>query len=875
MKRARTNPPKFMLKFFEWFCHPDLHPYIEGDLMQYYNRRVKNLGQRKADLHFIVDVIRLFRPGIIRPIGQNKMNHTTMLKSHFTIGWRNLTRNKAYSVINIAGLALSMSCAILIFVLVQHHLRFDNFHSDSDRIYRVVTELHRDVIAYQSNVPSPLGKFIRTEQTFAEKVGRIYTEEEVLITLRSGDNVVKFSETKGVAFTEPEFFDIFNFPLVHGQKSTALSEPNTAIITESTRRKYFGEKDAIGETLWLRNRTPLTITGILKDLPSNTDIDVGIFASFSTLQSVDPWMADDIGGWGGIRDGMKCYVVLKPNASPGAAEALLAPYVKRFRPKSKNVHHYKLQPLADVHFNALYGGAMEKRNLWILAIVGTFLIVTACVNFVNLATAQALRRSKEVGVRKVLGSMKLQLFSQFILETALITFFGIALAVMLAYSICPSVNALFNLQLSVNIFTNSLLLLFIVGLTVAVTLLAGYYPSMVLSGFKPVTALKGKVTQQQAGGFNTRRTLIVSQFAISQVLIIGMIVIMNQLRFARTSDLGFEKDAIVMVSMGESDNPGIANTLKGEFARIPGIEQVSLCFAAPADDNEWGNSIRFDNDPEEVNFRTSIKMADADYLDLFDLDLAAGRNVTPSDTVREMIVNEALVRKLGLASPEEALGKMVAANGGSMKGPIVGVLKDFHDKSFHQEISAILLTTYLPDYEYYAVKLNLAEARSSLAAIEKLWVAHHPDQMFEAEFLDDRIAQFYETEATILKLIQIVSFIAIFIGALGLFGLVSFMVAQKTKEVGIRKVLGGSVQHILWLFGKEFVRLIMVAFMIAAPIGWWAMSTWLQDFKFQIDLSPWMFLLAIGSSLFIAACTVSYQVITTALMNPVTSLRAE
>ncbi|WP_160144161.1 ABC transporter permease [Chryseolinea soli] len=853
-----------------------MQDYIEGDLMEVYALRRKTLGKRKADLKFIIDVLLLFRPGIIRPPKKHQnLNPYGMYKSYFKIGWRNLAKNKAYSLINVAGLALSMACGIFIFLLVKHNLSFDNFHQNPDRIYRVVTELHRDVIAYRSSVPSPLGEFFRNDYTYGEKIARVFTGRDALITLRKGNELVKFNEPEGLAFSEATFFDIFNFPLLQGNKATALTAPHTAILTERMAQKFFGNENPMGETFWLDNKLPFTVTGVLKNLPSNTDFKTEIFVSYPSLKSYDPWLASDKEGWNGIRDGMKCYVLLQPQASIAKVEEVMSAYVKIYRPTSKNVHHYKLQPLADVHFNPQYGGPMGKRNLWILSVIGLFLIVTACVNFINLATAQALKRSKEVGVRKVLGGVKRQLFWQFIFETGMITFAGVSVAALVAYITFPYVDGSFKTQMTMDLFSDGSLFLFVLALGIIVTFLAGYYPGLVLAGFQPVAALKGRLSQQNVGGFNTRRTLIVTQFAISQVLIIGMIVIMNQIRFARHADLGFDKEAIVMVPVGSDSTGTLADALKNEISRMPGVEKVSLCFAAPSSNEDWGNSIRFNNSPEEVNFRTSIKSADADYVSTFDLDLVAGRNLLPSDTVREMIVNEAMVRKLNLASPEEAIGQTISANGGEMRAPIVGVVRDFHDKSFHEEISPILITTYRNEYMNYAVKLNLAQAKSVLTSIEKSWSQLHPDQMFQYEFLDDSIARFYEAEETTLKLIQIFSFIAIFIGCLGLYGLVSFMVAQKIKEIGIRKVLGGTATHIAWIFGKEFVRLIVIAFLLAAPVGWWMMHHWLQDFKFKIQINAWTFVWAIGCSLLVALFTVSYQVVKTALTNPVKSLRSE
>jgi ABC-type antimicrobial peptide transport system permease subunit len=315
--------------------------------------------------------------------------------------------------------------------------------------------------------------------------------------------------------------------------------------------------------------------------------------------------------------------------------------------------------------------------------------------------------------------------------------------------------------------------------------------------------------------------------------------------------------------------------LKNEISRLPGVEHVSRCFTAPASADDWGNSIHFDNSAEEVNFRTSIKLADADYLSTFNLTLVAGRNLTPSDTVREMLVNETLVRKLGLKSPDEIIGRTIIADGGDMVAPVVGVLKDFHDKSFHEDINPILITTLTEDYSAYAVKVNADNARSTLDAIEKAWLTQHPDQIFEYEFLDNQIAQFYKADQMILKSVQVFSFIAIFIGCLGLYGLISFMAAQKTKEIGIRKILGGSLTHIAGLFGREFVQLIFIAAIIAIPMSWWLMHNWLQEFKFQVPITAGTFILAIAFTVVISLCTVSYQVFKSALTNPVKSLRSE
>ncbi|GAB3999705.1 ABC transporter permease [Spirosoma daeguense] len=872
------NPPRWA----HWLL-THLHPNntleeVEGDLDELYTYWYERAGKTQATLRYLLNVASVLPP-FVRKRTQAKQQYEqpsylqpAMLRNYVKIAFRNLQRNKGYTLINVLGLALSITCGILIFTLVNHHLSFDNFHANSDRIYRMVTEMHRDNIGYNNNVPSPLGKHFRNDYTFGEKVGRIIHIDDPLITLKEGSYVKKIKEEQGLAFTEPEYFDIFNFPMLDGTAKNALSEPNTAILTERIAKKYFGDENPIGKSFWLNNRISFRVTGLLKNLPANTEQKAEIFVSFPTLKTYDPWLAHDTDGWNGIRDGVSCYVLLRPSVSPAQVESVLPVYVKKYRPTSKNVHHYKLQPLSEVHFDARFGGAMEKKNLWVLAIIGLFLLITACVNFINLATAQALKRSKEVGVRKVLGGVKGQLFWQFISETAIITSIGIVVALGLAYLLLPAVNGFFQSQMSINLFADSRVALFIAGLGLIITFFAGSYPGLILAGFQPVVALKGKLSHQNVGGFNTRRTLIVTQFAISQVLIIGMLVIMSQMRYAQQADLGFDKDAIVMVPAGNDSTRSKMNTLKNELLRINGVEKVSLCFAAPASNNGWGNFVKVDN--EETNFRTSIKSADDQYLSTFGLELAAGKNLFPADSVREFLVNETFLRKLNL-NPKQAIGKIIVANGGSMVAPIVGVVKDFHDLSMHQEISPIVITTYREDYTDYAIKLNVAQAKTTLAAIEEAWLQQHPDQLFEYQFLDKSIAQFYETEERMLQLVQFFSLIAIFIGCLGLYGLVSFMAAQKTKEIGIRKVLGSSFAQILWIFGKEFSRLIVIAFLLAAPVAWYAMNIWLQGFQFHIEIGAEIFIIAISATLFIATLTVAYQAIKAAMVNPIRSLRSE
>ena len=793
-----------------------------------------------------------------------------MLRNYFKIAIRNISRSLSYTVINVSGLSLGITCAILIFSIINYHLSFDDFHENTERIYRFVTEQHRDQVSYANAVPPAFGLAFRNDYTFGEKVARICTLTEHLVTVEENGNAKKFKED--VSFAEPEFFQIFNFPIIEGQSKNVLTDPNTAVISERVAKRYFGNQSPLNKTFRFENNIDFKIVGVMQDIPHNSDFRSEIYLSYSTIGKYNEWYAAE-DAWGGITNDIQSFVRLQPGATTPEVEAVLPAYVKKYRAESKNVHHYKLQPINDVHFNPQYGGVMSKTNLSVLGLIGLFLIITAALNFINLATAQAVNRSREIGVRKALGSARVQLFWQFTIETSVIVIISTVLAFCVAYAALPYVNSVFNTRVDLNPLTEPSLILFMIALAVCVTLLSGSYPGLILSGFKPVAALKGKLSAQVKGNFNLRRGLITAQFTIAQVLLIGLIVILYQLDYFKQTDMGFNQEAVIMIPLGSKDTK--AKTLKDQFLQIPNVVNVTQCFAAPASDNRWGTLITYDNRTETEAFSVSFKGADEDFISTFGISLVAGRNLLPSDTVREFLVNEMLVGKLNLASPEEILGKTISMQGGEWQGPVVGVVRDFHDLSFKSAISPAIFTTSLDNYYEYAVKINMAEASTTLATLEKTWSNMYPEQLCQYEFLDQQTAQFYEAEQSMLQLIQVFSFIALFIGCMGLYGLVSFMAIQKTKEIGIRKVLGGSVGHILWIFGKEFFRLIVIAFILAAPLGWWIMSRWLENYEYAFEMTWWVFAMEILIISFICFLTIGFRSAKAALTNPVNSLRTE
>ncbi len=796
-----------------------------------------------------------------------------MLRNYFKIAWRNLRKNKSYTFINILGLSSGIACAILIFTLISYQFSFDRFHPVADRVFRVVTEFHYDGTEYQPGVPQPLGKAFRNDFSFIDKSARVFIYNNALISLPGEKEAKKFQEDDGVAYAEPEFFDIFNFPLVSGDHNAALTEPNTALITQKIATKYFGTENPIGQIIRYNNQTNFRVTGVLRDIPGNTDRRNEIYLSYANLKDKDPYMASD-SSWGSVSSRMNFFVRLKPGITAATAERQLPGFVKKYYGAEDAVAtRLHLQPLSDVHFNADYDGPASRRNLWVLGVIGIFLIITACVNFINLATARALNRAKEVGVRKVMGSLRSHLFWQFMIETALIVILSFVLAFGLATLTLPWLNDLLRTRMPMNLLANPRILLFLPLLLLAVVFLAGSYPGLILSKFKPIAALKGKLSQQHIGGFSLRRILVVTQFTVSQMLIIGLIVIAIQNRYARTIDLGFRKDGVVMLPVPETDNVKMS-TLRTRLAAIAGTEDITLCSQAPASGANSLTNIRYANRPKDEPWEVNEKYGDAQYFSTFKLGLLAGRNIFPADTIHEALVNEVFMGKVGVRNPDEILGKTIIVDG--QKGiVIVGVVRDFHNKSLRSGIEPIAI---LPERNHYyscAARINLANISTILPAYEKIWNQTYPDFVYSHQFLDERIDRFYRDDTVTFSLVEGFAGIAILISCLGLYGMVSFMAVQKTKEIGVRKVLGARLDSILWLFGKEFSRLLLVAFLVAAPVAGWVMHSWLQDFKYRVPLSWEVFALAIGSTFAIALLTVAWRSIKAALANPVTSLRSE
>ena len=800
-----------------------------------------------------------------------------MLTNYLKIAWRNLRKNRTYAFINVTGLALGMGGALLIFALVRYHFAIDTHHQHYDRTYRIVSNYFTpDGDFHTPGVPYPFGKAVRTDHPDIEQLAMIEQWEEPMVSVpvaNGPDKKFKITERMG-AFVEPSYFRIFDYDWLAGGP-TELNQPNTVVISAEQAQKYFGTTTGVvGKLLKLNGRINARIVGVFRDYRDNTDFAYAIMPSWATVKEYRGRMDEDFGN---TNSSTQCYVLLNNRFTAADWDRQMLSFVKKYAPDQIKTRRFPIQPLRDIHFAVEYNG-VSKELILSLFIIGIFLIGTASINFVNLATAQALTRSREVGVRKVMGSTKGQLFTQFMGETALITLVATALAIGLFKGGLSLVQQYMHGAFKFTFYFDSSVVGWLVLLVLGVIFLSGVYPALVLSGFKPVLALAGKITARQVGGLPVRRGLVVAQFAISQVLIIGMIVVASQLRFVQEKDLGFRKDAILTVQLPFADKQDVVkmSLFRSLATGIPDVEKFSYSMSG-APQSGWvsQSTTRYDTRPEPEKFEPHRKGIDADYLDLYGIKLVAGRNLYPSDTTREALVNETFVKKLGISSPAQVLGKMLHNGDNTRHMEIVGVVKDFNQVTLQDAIAPLFMTTQASNYYAANLQLRSGNFQRVIGQLEKQYNTVYPDSYFTHQFVDEQIERSYQQEQTMGKLVNFFAGIAVFIGCLGLYGLVLFMATQKTKEIGVRKVLGASVGSILWLFGKEFARLIAVAFLLAAPLAWYAMNSWLQDFEYRIVLGPGIFGIALVATVLVAALTVSFQSIKAALMNPVKSLRSE
>jgi ABC-type antimicrobial peptide transport system permease subunit len=794
-------------------------------------------------------------------------SNNLMIKTYFKTAWRNLSKHKAYSLINVLGLTLGIASCLVIFLVVKYELNYDRFHSKADRTYRVTL----NAIDFNPSVSFAVAPAMRTDFPELETVCQIWFRNSAQIKV--GDT--RYDDKK-LLYADKYFSSVFDYTWIKGDSKTALAEPNSIVLTESYARKYFGNQEAMGQMIILDNRRNLKVTGVIKDLPGNTHLPFNMAVSFETIrEDIKGMMNQFFAIAGGFT-----YIVVPEHYPISKIQSRIHGFIeKNWGADIAKDTRLPLQPLTDIHFDQRYlnntiSYTTSRETYFVLAAVAVLIIIIACINFINLATAQAIRRAKEVGVRKVLGSSRSQLIRQFLGETSLLTFIALAAGVLFTALSLPQLSTWLDIKLSVAELEKPSVILVVLGLTGVVILLAGLYPAFVQSAFRPVESLKSKASLNFKG-LTLRKSLVVVQFAISQIMIIGTLVVAYQMDFFQNRDLGFNKDAVISFGIPDMKKTEV---LKQQLVKNPGVKEISFSSGAPVL-NYFFTSFTSPENGVLKDDVTELKFIDEKYTDMFGLKMLAGdkiirTNAKDNDTVYTAVVNEAMIHKLGIQEPQKAIGKHITLNG-NWSTTITGVVQDFQAESKHKKIRPCALIYRTDNFFMASVKIQPAGMNKTIASIEKSMTSLFPDNLFNYEFLDDHIAAWYRQEQKEYTAFKLFAGIAILIGCLGLYGLVAFAAAQRIKEVGIRKVLGASLGDIILLFSKEFVLLIVIAFLVAAPVAYYVMHKWLESFAYQVNIGPGIFMVAIASSFFIAAATIAYQAVKAALANPVKSLRTE
>lgn len=805
-----------------------------------------------------------------------------MIHNYFKIAWRSLVKHKTFGFINISGLAIGIASCLILFTVINYELNYDKFQPGYKQIHRVLTlDKQGEEYFYTPGIPFPALDALRLDIQ-GVKTGSITASYGSQVTVLGADTAItsqdkKFIESTGFFFADPEFFEVFTYKFLSGSASV-LKEPNVTVLTKKMAEKYFGSwEQAVDKYLLLDNLVTVKVAGILEDIPVHTDFPLAIITSFETMKVGNGrWFYTS--SWGGITSNFQVYMLLPDNISRKTIDTQLQAFsTKHYTDRKRAIRENILQPLSEMHFDnrvETFGDHItEKSTLWTLALIGLLIIIMACINFINLSTAQAAGRSKEIGIRKVLGSSRKQLFGQLIGETVMIVIAAVLLSLAICFITLPFIKHIASIYEPLSII-NFQTGTFLVAIVLLVTFLSGIYPALILSGFKPVLALKNKITSAYVGGISLRRGLVVTQFAISQVLIAGTIIAVTQMSFVRNADLGFAKDALLIIN-ANTDSAAQARQkyFAAQLRQQPGVQSVSFSSDVPSSDNNWTINFAFDH-KEDEDFGLYLKFADEHFFNTYGLTVLAGRTFSPSDTLKEIMVNETLTKKLGLKDPAGAIGKEIRMGSDPWR-TIVGVAKDFKTNSLKEDVKPTLIGQRREYYSVTAVKLKSSNNAQTQSQVEAEWNKVFPEYAYTTTYMDEQLTEFYKQDEQLALLYKIFAGIAIFISCLGLYGLVSFMAVQKTKEIGVRKVLGASVKNIIFLFSKEFTNLIIIASLIAIPVAYYFMDKWLQNFVFKISISPWVFVLSISVSIIVAWLAVGYKSIKAALANPVKNLRTE
>jgi len=868
----KNFPPTVFIRFFRWYCNPRLVHYIEGDLIEVYQKRLKKMSKRKADLKFAIDVLLLLRPRIIRrPEGFQNINRYGMYKNYFKIAFRVFSREKLYTLINVSGLALGFTCCLMIYLVISDELSYDKSHQDADRIYRISAAYMRQGQwePYGSNAWRT-AELIRNNYTEIEQLVRFMPDDGVL--MEYGDK--RILEDR-VAFADDNFFKVFSFQLVQGNPAEALKGTNKVIVSESIAVKYFGDENPIGKVFKAYDGTvDLQVSAVMRDMPSNSHFHFDFLISGETLRQVASEALFKNVGW----DSQFVYVKLVPGADPAAIEATFPDFI------NKNLDFWKsttfklfMQPLLSIHLQSNIGRELEANGslnrVYTFSVIAVFILVIGCVNYMNLTTARSLRRSKEVGMRKVLGAKRPDLLGQFLTESLLTSAIAVLLALSFSFLLLPELNAFTGKEISLNVLFSQKILVTLFFSMLGIGLVSGLYPALVLSSFRPLNSMKGNGSIVKSG-FLLRKGLVLIQFVISIGLIAASAIVFEQWNFMRHKSLGINKDMILSVPLQTMDRRQVG-ALTSELLDNRSITKAGLSnMRMPG----WiGNSTGYkaedvDSD-EEVNKSMKIVRIDYDFFSTIEAQMIDGRNFSRdfrADSTSSIILNESAVAQLGWKDP---IGKWMELN--DRRYTVVGLVKDFHFESLHRKIPPTIFLFSSRSLNWLYLKVDHENVQATIDQVRKVYSKFVVNRDFTFTFLNDDIERQYEAEQKFTKVFTIFTGLAIVIACLGTFGLISFSAERKSKEIGIRKVLGASVGNVSFLLIREFIILLLIASAIAWPLTWYFLNGWIKEFIYRTSIGVMPFVLATVLAALIVTATTGFRALKAAMANPVDSLRDE
>ncbi len=889
MNHSFPDLPKWANRFLEWYCPIELLEEIQGDLYESFEINLAEHGTKRAKQLFAWEVLRFFNYSTLKnhKFWILQQIHLAMITKHLQFIFRRLGKQKLHTALHVLGLTIGLTVCLLIGVFIFHELSYDGYHDKAEHIYRV-NQVWEDEgeKSLDYSAPYPLPIAVREELPDVALVGVAYPQAERVIEIKGGK---RFKQSH-ILMADVGLLDIFDFNIIRGNAKEALASPNKAILSQATAKKFFGDADPIGKTFLYHNKQTVEVAGVMKNPPNNTHLPANMLLSYFPQNK---FILGNLENWS-LTFGASTYIVLQDGIQPSSVEnsirAMFDTHVNN-EEEDPEIAYAALQALKDIHLQPeVEGGskwvdAINPIWLWFFSGISLLVLILACINFINLSTAQALTRAKEVGVRKAIGANRTQLVAQFLIEAFILILSSSVLAYLLAFNSISWINELLERNIDSRLLFTPIVLFGFIGFLLITGFLTGIYPAWLISTFQPAQAIKSSANHSDRQSNFLRKALVVTQFSISGALLVALLIMSQQMSLFHNKQLGFEKDNIITVDMPDVEKNEV---FERAIRQLPQVESISFALAPPAGEDSWTTDMHLTdlNAPDRQSVR--IIWADEVFDDLFGLQLLSGRFTANTDSIYissslpteerhpKVVVNEKLIKSMGFGTPEEALGKRFIIGINEWKVEIVGVMADFNISSLHEAIEPLIISPFARYQWAASMKLQAGQdIPTTLAAIKTAWEKIFPKNIYDFTFLDETIERYYEGEGRLYGLFKIFALLALLISCLGLWGLATFAALQRTKEIGIRKVLGASLGQLILLLSKDFIRLIVISLVIAIPLAWYGMNKWLQNFAYSVDMKWWFFALSAVLVLSIALLTISFQSVRTARLNPISSLRNE